>query len=698
MTVQNFSGGGGFQTSPGISVSEVDLTSVTPAIDTTTGGYAGVFRWGPCNDPILVTSEADLVNRFGRPTNLNAEGWFTAANFLAYSNSLQVVRAIQSNVQFAAIGTEGNANASASFTIYNQDDFEAKKDTFLATAPEVVAKWPGAIGNSLKVSICDNPSQYSSQIVLSEADSYFESANTLFEVEIGSKTATVTLSNASGLDPETEAELIYNQFIVGDQIEVGTSAKQLLRIVSKGPIVPELDVDDDFTGSASFEITFDQPLRLATNYSTQSVTRFWEFANLFDRAPGRSEFVSASGNTALQIANTAAQLDELHVVVVDQSGEISGTAGAILELYSGLSRARDAVSSDGATLYYKNVVNDRSQFIWIGSDRSTAASAPAATVATSSSTVAFSKVLRGGVDVSETNLPFSALALAYDKFASTEEVDVSLIITGPARGGLGGSQLANYVIDNLAEVRKDLMVFVSPPRTAVVNNANAAESVVEFRNTLRSSSYAVMDSGYKYQYDKYNDINRHIPLNGDIAGLCVRTDADRDPWFSPAGVNRGSIRNIIKLSYNPSKPDRDILYKNGVNPVITQQGFGTILYGDKTLLARPSAFDRINVRRLFITLQKTISRAANAFMFELNDEFTRAQFVSTVEPFLRDVQSRSGIVDFRVICDDTNNTPEVIDSNRFVGDIFVKPTRSINFIRLNFVAVRTGVEFTELVS
>lgn len=698
MTVQNFSGGGGFQTSPGISVTEVDLTSVTPAIDTTTGGYAGVFRWGPCNDPVLVSSEADLVNRFGRPTNLNAEGWFTAANFLAYSNSLQVVRAIQANAQFAAIGTEGSANASATFTIYNQDDFESRKDTFLATAPEVVAKWPGAIGNSLKVSICDSPEQYSSEITLSAANSYFESAETLLSVDVGSRTATVTLFNDNGLDPSTEADLIYDLFVVGDQLEVGTTSKQLLRIIAKSPVVAEVDVDDNFTGTATFELTFDQPLRLSTDFATATVKRYWEFANLFDRAPGRSEYVSASGNTALQLANTAAQLDELHVVVVDQDGAVSGSAGAILELYSSLSRATDAVSSDGATLYYKNVVNDRSQYIWMGADRSTAASAPAATVVSSSSDLAFNEILRGGVDVSEANLPFSALALAYDKFASTEEVDVSLIITGSARGGLGGSQLANYVIDNLAEVRKDLMVFVSPTKEAVVNNPNAAQSVVEFRNSVRSSSYAVMDSGYKYQYDKYNDVNRHIPLNGDIAGLCVRTDADRDPWFSPAGVNRGGIRNIIKLSYNPSKPERDILYQNGVNPVITQQGFGTILYGDKTLLARPSAFDRINVRRLFITLQKTISRAANAFMFELNDEFTRAQFVSTVEPFLRDVQSRSGIVDFRVICDDTNNTPEVIDSNRFVGDIFVKPTRSINFIRLNFVAVRTGVEFTELVS
>jgi hypothetical protein len=698
MAVQNFSGGGGFQVSPGISISEIDLTTTTTAVDTTTGGYAGVFRWGPVNDPVLVSSEADLVTKFGRPTNMNAEGWFTAANFLAYSNALLVVRGLQTNTQFAAIGSEANLASSAVNTILNQEDFEARKTTILASGPEVIAKWPGELGNSLKVSVCDSPDQYSSQIVLSAANTYFEDANTRFTLAIGSTTATINLINDNGLSPTAQTTPIYNQFVLGDMLEVGTNSKQLLKIVAKSPIQVGLNQFDEFTGSSSFTVTFSQPLVLAEAVSTQTVARFWEYANLFDRAPGRSEYVTAAGNTALQLANTAAQLDELHIVVADEDGLLTGSAGSVLELYSSVSRATDAVASDGATLYYKNVVNERSQYIWVGRDRSTAASGLARTVASSSATAPFVRSLAGGVDVSEANLPFSALAAAYDKFGSAEEVDVSLIITGPARGGLGGSQLANYVIDNIAEARKDVVVFVSPKSENVVFASNPANSIVEFRNTLRSSSYAVMDSGYKYQYDKYNDVNRYIPLNGDIAGLCVRTDADRDPWFSPAGVNRGSIKNVIKLAFNPSKAERDTLYKNGINPVITQQGYGTILYGDKTLLARPSAFDRINVRRLFITLQKTISRAANAYMFEFNDEFTRSQFVSTVEPFLRDVQSRRGITDFKVVCDDTNNTPEIIDSNRFIGDIYVKPTRSINFIRLNFVAVRTGVEFTELTS
>ena len=290
------------------------------------------------------------------------------------------------------------------------------------------------------------------------------------------------------------------------------------------------------------------------------------------------------------------------------------------------------------------------------------------------------------------------MAAAYDLFKSAEDVDVSLILAGKARGGTNGEQIANYLIDNIAEVRKDCVVFVSPDRADVVSNIGSESTdVVTFRNSLRSTSYGVLDSGYKYQYDKYNDLYRFVPLNGDTAGLCVRTDDTRDPWWSPAGFNRGQIKNIVKLAYNPSKAERDILYKAGVNPVTTFPGQGTVLFGDKTLLAKPSAFDRINVRRLFIVLEKAVATASKFTLFEFNDEFTRAQFKNLVEPFLRDVQGRRGIYDFKVVCDSSNNTGEVIDRNEFVGDIYIKPARSINFIQLNFVAVRTGVEFSEIV-
>jgi hypothetical protein len=366
-------------------------------------------------------------------------------------------------------------------------------------------------------------------------------------------------------------------------------------------------------------------------------------------------------------------------------------------VWNNLSRATDAKLSDGTSNYYKTVINGRSEFVWSADDRAGANSANALTITTSSALKPLTVSLAGGVDQDEANVAFTAVAAAYDQLVSPEDVDISLVLGGSARDGNLGSQLPNYLIDNLAEVRKDCVVFISPRKVDVVNTVDPETRVVAFRNALRSTSYAVLDSGYKQQYDKYNDVYRWVPLNGDIAGLCARTDSVRDPWFSPAGTARGQIKNVLKLAFNPNPAQRDILYKNGVNPVISIQGEGTVLFGDKTLLSRPSAFDRINVRRLFIVLEKAISRASNALLFEFNDEFTRAQFRNLVEPFLRDVQGRRGITDFKVVCDETNNTAEVIDSNRFVGDIYIKPARAVNFIQLNFVAVRSGVEFSEIV-
>jgi phage tail sheath protein FI len=283
-------------------------------------------------------------------------------------------------------------------------------------------------------------------------------------------------------------------------------------------------------------------------------------------------------------------------------------------------------------------------------------------------------------------------------YKSAEDVDVSLILTGKSVGGTNGEGLGKYIVDNIAESRKDCVVFISPERGDVVNNAgDEADDIIEFRNSLSNSSYAFLDSGYKYAYDKYNDVYTYVPLNGDVAGLAVKTDELRDAWFSPAGFNRGQVKNIIKLPYNPKKADRDVLYQADVNPIVTFPGQGTVLFGDKTLLGKPSAFDRINVRRLFIVLEKAIATASKFTLFEFNDSFTRSQFKNLVEPFLRDVQGRRGIYDFKVVCDETNNTGEVIDGNRFIGDIYIKPAKSINFIQLNFVAVRSGVEFSEIV-
>ena len=400
----------------------------------------------------------------------------------------------------------------------------------------------------------------------------------------------------------------------------------------------------------------------------------------------------------MNFGNTSAS-DELHVVVSDQDGLISGVPGTILEVFERVSRSTDAKNEDGSTNYYKTVINDGSAYVWWGNDRSGAASAAAVSLINSTNTKPLTVSFQGAKDGDvEGTVGIGTLLAGYDLFASAESVDISLVLTGKSYGGTNGEQLANYLIDNIAEVRKDCVVFASPEKADVVNNAGSeSDAVITFRNSMRSTSYAVLDSGYKYQYDKYNDIYRYIPLNGDVAGLCVRTDDQRDPWFSPAGFNRGQIKNLVKLAYNPAKAYRDQLYKSGVNPVVTFPGQGTILFGDKTLLSKPSAFDRINVRRLFIVLEKAIATAAKFTLFEFNDDFTRAQFRNLVEPFLRDVQGRRGIYDFKVVCDTTNNTGEVIDRNEFVGDIYIKPAKSINYIQLNFVAVRTGVEFSEVV-
>jgi len=719
MAVQNFgTGGGGFQLSPGINVSEIDLTTVTPAVATTVGAFAGVFRWGPVGQRKLVTNEAELVTQFGKPTNINPETFFTAANFLAYSNALYISRAANTGSQFAAIGGESLSagQESANYTILNDDDYETKIAGINGSDVNYLSRWPGDIGNSLKVSVCDHPDQYEYNIDLINdvsANGKFNHANTGFVLEVGSKIATVTLDGSSRFNfvdtntPAIEAGNIKALFTPSSYIQVTVGAKpQSLKILETSSVNILTDGVGANTGSATFTVTFDQPLKLSSPISTTNqITRYWEYSSQVNGAPETSAFVKTYGDTAMQLADPTSQYDELHVVVVDEDGNFTGTPGAVLEVYQNVSRATNAKLDDGSTNYYKTVINNNSKYIWAGADRAEALSAPAFSI--SSATIMGGSVaiptlslsLAGGSDVTENNIPFSKLALAYDLFTSSADIDIALILTGKSRStdGNAGEQLANYIIDNIAEVRKDCVVFVSPKYEAVVNQGpDAAGNVVAFKQQVRPSSYAVLDSGYKYQYDKYNDLYRWIPLNGDIAGTCVRTDSTRDPWFSPAGSTRGQIKNVIKLAFNPSKGERDLIYKNGVNPVVTFPGQGTILYGDKTLLDRPSAFDRINVRRLFIVLEKTISQAAQSLLFEFNDEFTRTQFRNLVEPFLRDVQGRRGIYDFKVVCNETNNTPQIIDSNRFVGDIYVKPARSINYIQLNFVAVRTGVEFTEI--
>ena len=668
-----------FQVSPGVNVSEVDLTTIVPAVTSTVGAIAGVFSWGPVEDRVLISTENELVSTFGKPTSSNFETFYSAANFLAYGNQLYVSRAAGASNYNAIANTSGGSTSTT--VVKNRTDFDSQESTLASGSSNFVAKYPGTIGNSLKISVCPSADAYSKTF----------SANTTSNVQVYMALGTSALSiNCTGSSAGDMANTIYSGLTAGDYILIGNSTigTQYVKVSSVSLTVAS-------GTNSSVDITTEQIQKLKTTLDTSatanttSVTRYWEFFNAVDGAPGTSAYV-ADRNANNTIG------DELHIVVSDEDGVISGVTGTILEVWKNVSRASDAKGEQGGSIFYKDVLKNNSMWVWPASDFLGTATAASLT-AVSASAVETQSFGGGGSDDAESSISVSKIMTAYDVFASSGEVDISLVLGGKAYGG-SGEQVANYIIDNICETRKDCVAFVSPPSTSTVNvPGQESSNLVTFRNLLRSTSYAVLDSGHKYQYDKYNDVYRWVPMNGDIAGLCVRTDNTRDPWYSPAGFNRGSIKNVVKLAYNPDKADRDLLYKSGINPVVNFPGQGVVLYGDKTLLNKPSAFDRINVRRLFIVLEKAIAKAAQSSLFEFNDDFTRAAFRNLVEPYLRDIQGRRGIYDFRVVCDTTNNTPEVIDRNEFRGDIFVKPARSINFIQLNFVAVRTGVEFDEIV-
>jgi len=627
-----------FQLSPGVNVSEIDLTTIVPSVATSIGGFAGNFNWGPVGEVVTISDEVRLASRFGKPDSTNYEYWFSAANFLAYSNNLKVVR---------AANTSSTLNATANGSgvlIKNLDDYVSNRESGSNTSyGPLGARFAGDLGNSLRISICPSSTAFSSNLTST-------SSVTANAASVGDTTINVTGSPVANL-------------YVGDLVSVdgGTTYYRTTSVNATAIVV---------STALTAAITVGAP-----------ILRKWQYADNFGVAPGTSDFVS----------NKTGSNDELHIIVVDEDGKFSGTANTVLEKYSFVSKASDAINNDGSSNYYKTVINNKSQYVWWlthqpgASNWGNAASGTTYTNINTPFTASLSAGANGTIGNSE-------IITGYGFFANPDVVDVSLIISGP-----GNATVAADLITK-AEVRKDALVFLSPTKSSVVNNAGSeSTSVLSFRDSLTSSSYAVIDSGYKYQYDKYNDVYRWVPLNGDIAGVCARTDNERDPWYSPGGLNRGVIRNVIKLAWNPTKTERDNLYVKGVNPVVTFQGEGTILFGDKTMLSKPSVFDRINVRRLFIVLEKTIARASRSTMFEFNDQFTRASFVNLVEPYLRDVQGRRGITDFRVVCDESNNTPEVIDRNEFVGDIYIKPARSVNFIQLNFVAVRTGVSFEEIV-
>ena len=736
----------GFQVSPGVNITEIDLTGIVPAVSTTEAGIAGVFRWGPADVANLVSTEVELVDTYFKPDSSNFETFLTAANFLAYGNKLYVVRTVADEAKNAVVlqnsSTTANAdNSTHSVVVKNQEAYE--NDITKPSAAAFIAKYPGSLGNALKISICDSANAFESTV----SNTSLGGANLVAEITQGNTNLVITAKNhvsgssqavtssqaqAALTDLNNTKDLIgVNDLIVVGNSSIGT---QELRVVAVEADKANSDISTenvDIGDTASTRFTVTANVTVASKYtlgttahmnleSSTGMKRRWEYFRNFDAKPGTSLFAN-------NVANNQNANDELRIVVTDEDGTISGVKGTILETYNALSRATNAKNESGETLYFETVLNDQSKWVFTGgttvrpgSDLDTSGDTyvnTAVEISGVSNTVPFSRsfevgrdggtaqnqqkfIIAGEPGAAEGNVALSVLTNGYDKFKNAEEIDISIILQGKARGASSSSshQLGNYIIDNICEPRKDCIAIISPEKSYIINNAgDEAANTVDFRNNMTSSSYGILDGGYKYQYDRYNDVYRYVPYGGDVAGLIVRTDTNRDPWYSPAGFNRGIIKNVIKNYYNPDKADRDILNKNGINPIVTFPGQGTILFGDKTLLAKPSAFDRINVRRLFIVLEKAIATAAKYLLFEFNDEFTRAQFRNMVEPFLRDVQGRRGIFDFRVVCDETNNTGEVIDRNEFIGDIYIKPARSINFIQLNFVAVRTNVDFSEVV-
>ncbi len=578
-----------FQVSPGINITELDLTTVVPNVATAIGAIAGAYQWGPVMERTSITTENNLVDVFGKPDDVTKCYFWSAANYLAYSNNLIVTRVVGSSALNATIGD--NAPSAAGELVHNADHYDAAT---IASDVLFIAKYPGDLGNSLLVKVID------------------------------------------------------------------------------------------------------------TNAWSDSTVNA-DFLAQFDTAPGTSDDVAnANGGGTYN--------DEMHVLVIDEDGRWTGDPGYVLEKFAHVSKASDAKRADGSSNYIKDVLRNESKYVWLGdatqlTTLSVAAGREAgqpkigAAFQTFDSATASEGVLGGSMGWGHDGsvITTGQLQAGYALYATSEIVDVNLIIGGPgvdATDTATGVYLAGLVGQG-SSARNDAMVFLSPTLTDATVTKTAA-AMTTTKTTYGSNSYVVMDGAWKYQYDRYRDVFFYCPMNGDTAGLVARTEHTNDAWWSPAGMTRGQIKNIIKLSWEPTKADRDTLYKGSVNPIITMPGAGILLWGDKTAQIKPSAFDRINVRRLFIVLEKAISTAAKAMLFEFNDEFTRSAFVNMVEPFLREVQGRRGITDFKVVCDTSNNTGQIIDTNQFVGDIYIKPARSINYIQLNFIAARTDVSFTEI--
>ena len=720
-----------FQLSPGVAVVEKDFTSIVPAVATSTGAFAGTFQWGPVLDPVTINSENVLVQRFGKPTDANATSFFTAANFLAYTNNMLVVRADTDNHRNAVSSVAGTLSGVIVSGTNDNYDSASAAPALVIGAPDL----PGGVqaeahsvlsgGEIVSIAVTNAGSGYSTAPTLTLTSSYGSDATftvvmsgdaptktvdsiTVNVAGFGYKgTVTATLSGGGGSGATLGTPVISAssvEDVIIDEVGSGYTSPPSITDSGNANFTAEITTGGiKINNTSVWQNNYSEGSGVVGQWAAKypgtlgnSITismadsatySGWAYENEFDAAPGTSDYATSVSGTD----------DEIHIIIIDADGRWSGLPGTILEKFAFLSVASDAKKSDGSNNYYVEVIASRSRYVWWMDHPAETANWGDAAANTNFDNLGdpITATLVGGID--DLTATDGQLENAWIIFADDTLYDISLLPLGKVN-----TTVANFVIGNVAETRLDCVAFVSPEDIdtgdyILGNGSDATDAIIAYRNDLNvSSSYAVMDSGYKYQYDRYNDKYRWVPLNGDVAGLCARTDYTNDPWFSPGGFNRGQIKNVVKLSTNPTKTDRDNLYKNGVNPVCAFPGQGVVLYGDKTLLAKPSAFDRINVRRLFIVLEKAVSTASKYQLFEFNDSFTRAQFKNLVEPFLRDVQGRRGITDFVVKCDGTNNTGEVIDRNEFIADIFIKPNRSINFITLNFIAARSGVAFSEI--
>jgi hypothetical protein len=754
-----------FALSPGVTVVEKDFSTIIPAVSTSAGATAGTFSWGPVSEPTTVTSEDVLVERFGMPNDSNFKSFFTAANFLSYTNNLIVNRVDtvglrnavtaaggevldvtfsttgsgfktghNTTVTFSAPQTAGGTTATGEVVLSGGavTGFTIVGGSGYVTAPTVTLSAPQVEGGRQALATATISNGVVTAITLvpgSEGSGYLTAPT----VTIGAApqggtnaTATATIATSSiskinitnGGSGYTAAPTVtinvFNTGSVGSVVlpsgvTAVLSASSGVKIKNSQQYLSQFR---DFQQSVYGMFAAKYPGTLGNGIQIVLVDNaVWTWAsantsnttaklilNSFSGAPGTSDQAAAKS-----IAN-----DELHVLVLDSvTGTWTGTPSTVLEKFTFLSKLKGVTRTDGTNVYFRDAINAGSKYLWVLNTPSAVQvndpqninwNQNVDAIAAGSNlrdlkSEAVTLTLVGGID--DYAATDGNLIEGYSQFVNADLYDISLIASGDV-----SATVANSIIGNLAEVRRDCVAFISP-RAAdgspiIASGSDGVSAIKTFKASLTNSSYAVLDSGAKYQYDRYNDVYRWIPLNGDIAGLCARTDYTADPWFSPGGFTRGQVKNVVKLGFNPGQVERDNLYKEGVNPVVTFPGQGTVLFGDKTFTSKPSAFDRINVRRLFIVLEKAVATAAKYQLFEFNDDFTRAQFRNLVEPFLRNVQGRRGIIDFRVKCDSTNNTGEVIDRNEFVASIFIKPNRSINFITLNFVAARSSVSFDEI--